>query len=323
MTAPFAELADTMLAAGAMTTGLQAGIFDRLVRGPAGAATLAADCGLTERGTALLLDALAAMGVVDTDGECYRPGPLHPRDLQRMLDMAGELPAVLRTGDPVFAAGTPDGAGDLYPGAVAHLASLMSGAAATAAAVLMDTGVTGSSVLDVGAGAAPWSRAVADALPTAQITALDLPTVLPTTRAAVEAAGHTGRYRFLAGDVFTLALPPQTFDLVLVGNLCHLLDEPANQRLFVRLAATVRPGGTLAVLDVLPDTPTPDQRALALYALGLLTRTRSAGLHPFTAYHRWLTAAGCTDPERVDVSTAPPVTLVHAQHPTTDANNTP
>jgi SAM-dependent methyltransferase len=73
-------------------------------------------------------------------------------------------------------------------------------------------------------------------------------------------------------------------DLVLVGNLCHLFDEPSNRRLLGRLAHTLRPGGTLAILDVLADVPAADRRSLALYALELLARTGGGQIHPFTAY---------------------------------------
>lgn len=311
---PFAYLADVVTAAGALTAARRMGVLERLDRGAADAATLAADCGLSSDGAALLLDALTAMGVVraDRDG-LHHPGGIRPRDLGRLLSLGDGLPESLRTGVSAVAAGTPSGAGQLYPGAVAHIGSLMADPAAAVAERLAAAGVTFGEVLDVGAGAAPWSLALARRAPGCHVTALELPAVLPATRAAVDAAGCADQFTFRPGDVLTADLPHRTYDLILVGNLCHLFDNSTNQNLLTRLAVALRPGGSLAILDVLPDTPAADRRAAALYALGLYARASQGGLHPFTAYQQWLSTAGLPPPSRADVFDAPPVTLIHTQ----------
>jgi Dimerisation domain/O-methyltransferase domain len=50
---------------------------------------------------------------------------------------------------------------------------------------------------------------------------VDLPDVIPTTRRMVEAAGLTAQFQFLAGDMFTVDLPQATYDMILLGNVCH------------------------------------------------------------------------------------------------------
>lgn len=311
---PLAYLADAVTVVGALAAADRLGVLDRLERGAADAGTVAADCGLTLRGATLLLDALVAVGALGTTGDGrYRPGGLRAHGLERLLTLGDGLPEALRTGVPTIAAGTPDGAEQLYPTAVAHIGSIMAQHAAALAEWLVHAGTPLRRVLDVGAGAAPWSIALARELPGCHVTALDLPAVLPTTRAAVDAAGYSDRFRFLAADVLTADLPADAYDLVLVGNLCHLFDGPTNQRLLARLAATLRPGGMLAVLDLLPDTPAADRRSVSLYALGLFARASQGGLHPFAAYREWLLTAGLTPLGRHHLPGVPPISFIHAR----------
>ncbi|WP_152364241.1 class I SAM-dependent methyltransferase [Microlunatus speluncae] len=306
-------LTDAVTAVGALTGASRLGVLERLDRGPATPAELAADCGLTAGGAALLLGALAGLGIVRSDESGrHHPIGIRPTALDRLLALGDGLPDVLRTGVPVIAAGTPDGAGQLYPAAVRHLGALMAAPAAAAARWLTGQRIAVGEVLDVGAGAAPWSLAVAAAVPGCRVTALDLPAVLPATRAAVTAAGLSDRFRFRAGNALTTDLPSQAYDLIMVGNLCHLFDGPTNARLLTRLTAALRPGAILMILDALPDTPAADHRSISLYALGLHARAGRGGLHPLGHYRQWATAAGLIKLGRVDLSDAPPITLVHA-----------
>lgn len=148
-------------------------------------------------------------------------------------------------------------------------------------------------VLDVGAGAAPWSIALLEREPTIRVTALDLPGVLAVTRRAVSEAGWTPRFSYLAGDVFAVRLPPGAFDLIILGNLCHLFGADRNRVLFRRLRGSLAGGGALAVLDGLGgQRPSP---ASAFYLLGLALRAPDGDLHTEAAYRTWLAEAGFTD----------------------------
>ena len=143
----------------------------------------------------------------------------------------------------------------------------------------------------------PWSLAVAARDPACTVTALDLPAVLPATRRAVADAGRERQFRFLAGDRFDAEVGAATYDLAIAGNLCHLFGADADRRLLGRLHGALRPGGYLAIMDVVPDERPPPRR-VALYELGLLRRTASGGAHPLAAHRRWLAGAGFESPER-------------------------
>ncbi len=98
---------------------------------------------------------------------------------------------------------------------------------------------------------------------------------------------------FSASSAAAAALP-DTYDLVLVDNVCHLQTEPENLRLVARLAPALRSGGRLAIIDVLPSAAAPSM-SLALYELLLAVRTSGGRLHPMSAYRRWLHLAGLLD----------------------------
>jgi hypothetical protein len=73
----------------------------------------------------------------------------------------------------------------------------------------------------------------------------------------VAEAGLGPRFQLLAGDLFQVELSVGTYDMAIAGSLCHLFDADANRRLFGRLYGALRPGGWLAVADVVPDERRP------------------------------------------------------------------
>jgi hypothetical protein len=114
----------------------------------------------------------------------------------------------------------------------------------------------------------------------------------------VRNAGRERQFRFLAGDLFGVQLGREVYDLTIAGNICHLFGEAANRRLLGRLHDALRPGGTLAVIDIIPDEhEQPRPRWVALYELGLLLRTASGGVHSLAAYLGWLHDTGFDPPQ--------------------------
>lgn len=311
-TPPLATLTDAAATIAAYGTAVQLGILDRIDREPADIDEIAASCGVSERGTRLLMTALSAIGLVQRlpDGR-YQAAAAGLAALHPTLDMWRHLPQAVRDGTPALRADTVAGASQLYPSVVPHLAQLNEAAAARAAQLLPPA----RDILDVGAGAAPWSLPLAARDPDCRITALDLPAVLPTTQRAVEGAGRTEQYRYLPGDVFDIDLPRHVYDLILLGNFCHLFEEATNQRLMLQLSASLRPDGVLAILGFIPPpTPAAQPSPLALYELSLLLRTRNDCLYATSAYDRWLTDAGFGPATPVAISTQPPITLITARN---------
>lgn len=307
--APFVTLNKAAATMGAFRAAVQLGVLDRIDRDPATVQQLAVACGVSVDATRLLLAALCALGLVEPlpDGS-YCPATAGLASLHPLLEIWQHLPGAMRDGASVLQADTQAGAEELYAQVLAHLDGLFTPAAAHAARLLPPA----AEIFDVGTGAATWSLALAARDPECRVTALDLPGVLAVTRRAVQSAGRAGQFRYLAGDLHTIDLPPHAYDLVIVGNVCHLFDEQTNTKMLTRLANCLHPDGTLAILDVLPQSTS----LVALYELGLFLRSGQGRLHALASYHRWLTQSGLIAAEPIHLAGDFPITLIAARRTT-------
>lgn len=275
----------------ALRAAWRLGVLDRLAAGPTHPETLARRTGLEPRLTAAVLEALAALGVADVDADGWYRAPAELSVVVGWADRVyGPLADAWRQDVTGPRYDEPAGAGVHYPELVSLLPSTATDLADEAAAQLARPGLA---VLDVGAGAAPWSLAVARRASNCHVTALDLPEVIDVTRDAVAAAGCEDRYAFVGADVFE-HLPDGPYDLVLVGALCHLFADDVAARLVARLVRVLAAGGRLAIIDGLGDDDR-DRAGRAIYELGLALRTRGGRLHSSDAHRRWLTDAGLAD----------------------------
>jgi SAM-dependent methyltransferase len=309
--APLAYLGEAVAAAAVVQTAGRLGVLARLDGAPATTAELTDACEISERGARLLLGALAGLGLAEAvEGGAWRAALPDLAGLAGTAGMWAHLAEALREDRPLLRGDTPEGAAALYPGAVSHLGAMLSAVAERAAKLLPPAG----RVLDAGAGAAPWSLAVAARDPACLVTAVDLPAVVPATRRAVRDAGRERQFRFLAGDLYDVDLGRGVYDLAIAGNLCHLFNGDANRRLLGRLYDALAPGGRLAVMDVIPDGQ-PRPRWVALYELGLYLRTASGRVHPLAAYLDWLHDAGFEPPEQHHLVDQAQAVLLVARRP--------
>lgn len=284
-----------VLAGAALAAANETGVLAYLEEGAATVVDVATHLDLDPRVLARTADALEALGVVARDAD----GQLQVEDgVVEALAVAGRharLVSALRRRPLATAVDHPDGAASFYPALVRLLGNAFREPAEEVAELLARPGAR---VLDVGAGAAPWSLAIARREPDTSVVAVDLPDVARVTRRVVDDAGIAERVEVVAGDVLDGALGADLggpFDIVLLGHVCHLFDDDCNARLLAHLAPHVAADGVLAIIDVLPDG-VRDDPALALYALGLSLRTSTGGLHALDTHRRWLAAAGLAPP---------------------------
>ncbi|MGH3814889.1 MAG: methyltransferase [Pseudonocardiaceae bacterium] len=306
------RLCEMLGAAAAVDTAARLGILDHLHETPASAEEVARHCATALDVTRLLLDALDALGVLRRGEDGKYATTAAARWLTTLAPGWSRLDQVVRSGQPLIPADTPAGAADLYPETVPLLAQLFAPAVRRAAQLLAPLR---GDVLDVGAGAAPWSIALALSDPTARVTALDLPDVLRTTRRTVEAAGLAAQFEFRAGDMFTADLPQAAYGMILLGNVCHLFSPNTNRALLQRLRPALRPGGTLAIVDALPSEDPEECRSLSLYAIGLRLRTSAGAVHPLDAYATWTRDAGYSEVRVSSLSRTPPLALLTCTAP--------
>ncbi|MFC7135624.1 methyltransferase [Halobaculum litoreum] len=291
-------------------------------------------------GLGTLLDALAAVGYVDRDGDRY----VRSRATDRWLVADGDadlapflrfwtdvvLPywrdhaaRAVREGDP--AASLYEWLGDDEAAWATTQAGFRS------AATLLRTpvcdalgGVDGERVLDLGGGHGAYAVALAER--GADVTLVDHPAALETAREAAATAGVDlalvgGDYldddcweRLAAGD--GADRPDAGYDLVLLFNVLHGHTPAEAAELLDRATAALAPGGRVAVLDQFAaDGPTKlASVGVALIDLTYLV-TLGGGTPDSAAVERWLASAGLSGVDSRTFRRAPGVRLLVATRP--------
>jgi ubiquinone/menaquinone biosynthesis C-methylase UbiE len=309
--AQFVAFQDACAAAAAIHSARELGVIARISEAPADPPAVAADCGLTPQGAAALLSALAGLDLLELGGDGrFRPAHSGLVQLVELLRPWAALQPVLRGRPRPANAATIAGAESLYPSVVSQIGALFRPSAEQAADLLAQPGLR---VLDIGAGAAPWSLAIAAREPSSTVTAVDLPAVMTSTRTAVRQAGLEDRYEFVEGSAFDVDWgEPATYDLALIANICHLFGENANLQLLRRVADALRPAGRVAIVDIVPTERGDRPRRAVLYALGLVLRTSSGRIYPYSTFRRWLEQGDFETPRHRDLPGPLPFTLITA-----------
>ena len=149
-----------------------------------------------------------------------------------------------------------------------------------------------SRILDVGAGSAVWSIPFAQALPDVEITALDLPGVLPVTRRFTDRFHVSQKYRYLAGDVRLADLGEENYDLVLLGQVLHSIGAESSQILLRKVFHALRPGGRVFLSETMPKNDRTGPILPLLFGLNMLLYSRDANVFTRAEYGRWMKRAG-------------------------------
>lgn len=302
-----------------LTASLRHAVFSHLAAGRETAALVAAAAGTDPRATRMLLDALVTLGFLGKAGEQYRLTPESRAYLVReSADYVGALmetddlwnawaalPDVVRTGRPAVMVERQAPAEAFFPTLIKSLHVLNREPAHRLAAALGAGGAArGLRVLDIGAGSAVWSIAVAEADREARVTAQDYPGVLKETARFVAQHGLAARYDYLAGDLKEVDFGADRFDLAILGNIVHSEGEASSRRLFARLHTALAAGGRLAILDFFPNDERSGPPPAVLFALNMLVNTEHGDTFTVAEYRAWLTAAGFASVETVDIGEA-------------------
>lgn len=237
---------------------LNLGVFRGLSAGACGASSLARRLGADPGKLSVLLDALAAQGLVGKKGETYRnariardlllPGPRSMESiLLHHLDGWGEwgrLSATIRAGR------TPRGGtkGNRQENFIRGMEeNARERAAAVAARIPLRRG---DRVLDLGGGPGTYAVAWADACPDAEITIFDMPATLRITRKILREKGAAGRIRLAEGDFLADSLGGP-FDFVWISQILHAYSASDCVKLLRKVRSALVPGGRVAVQEFL------------------------------------------------------------------------
>ncbi len=325
-----AEAWGGMATSGVLVAAVRTGITARLAEGHATASKVAADLGLDPLPTRLLLDCLRSAGHVTERAGRYRLS----REARRWLDPAAPLSVagyVAGTADywswwqgleQATRTGTSSGSHTAPPddpywrryiGGQLELARL----SADEVAKKLPLPGRPRAVLDIGGGHGWYSACLCRRHPELTATVLDLPGSAAVGREIIAAAGLKDRVRFRDGDATVADLAAGIdggYDAVLCFNLVHHLTPERGADLFRRAREALKPGGTLAVLDVFAD---PGRRPAAHADLLALFVYLSSGaqVHTSEQLAAWLCDAGFGSPKKIRLLRIPGLTLRVARKP--------
>jgi serine/threonine protein kinase/2-polyprenyl-3-methyl-5-hydroxy-6-metoxy-1,4-benzoquinol methylase len=281
------------------------GATDLLAESPSSADEVASACGLPERTVQILLDALCAAGLVGrNEANYFLPVPLATlynsysrvgstaRPIMEAATFWSHLPGWVSSEEPYLDMNQPDGV--LYSQVVETLGSLSESFADRLAGLLRASNriSAGANILDIGAGSGVWSLAIAATDPGSKVTAVDRPAVLEKTRAYFGAAGKAAQLTTIAGDWKSVALPPISFDVAILANVCHLESSEDAAIMVQRFQKVLNPDGVLLIIDTFPDQKKGKALHAQLSRLRLGLRTHKGDLHNLSSYRRWIQQAG-------------------------------
>ncbi len=283
-------------------------IFELLAGGALTPAQVASKKGLDERATGIVLHALAGMRLLEKepDGRFSLAGdaaelltrgkPYYQGDIIRhtghLIKRWAQLPEVLRTGRPAEGARPLDDSRqrrDFILG-MSNIARL---SASKIAALLNLEGTR--HMLDLGGGPGTYAIAFCELVPGMRATIFDLPEVIDEiTCGQIENAGLSGRIGCLRGDYLKDDLGAG-YDLILISNIIHSLDEAGCRELIRRSREALIPGGRIIVKDFLLEEDMVDPPFASMFAVNMLVGTEGGRCYSVDEVRRWLSDLGFGD----------------------------
>ena len=291
---PLLETFEAMAMARAIMAGASLGIFDALAERPDDADGLARRLRLDPRGADILLVALHALGYLDERDGSYRNAPAvekfvlpgSPQSVrayvevfnQDMWDEFSRTDDAVRTGETsgLHRRAPDDPYWERYMRGLFDLTRLGGPEVAR-----MIPARSPRRMLDLGGGHGGYAIAMCRRHPELRVTIAELEGAARIGREIVAEEGMADRIEFLVGDMFEADLGAG-YDVATAFQILHHFDEDQNVELLSRARASLREGGTIAVLE--QERPAAGERGSTIGALtGLLfyvtshARTYTAG----------------------------------------------
>ncbi len=301
------------------------GVFAQLLKAPATAGRVAEELELQVAGTRLLCENLAGLEILEQDGHTFSL----PKRSRKWLDPGsptyigtwiehtasywewyGDLERIVREGGSFEIHREPAEDEEywrVYITGQYEIARLSAREVAKAIRLPSEP----SALLDV-AGAHGWfSAELCKRNEGLKATVLDLPGSARVGREIIAAAGMSDRVEHRDGDMFASQLGGP-YDGALVFDIIHHLSGEQIVTLLRRVREALKPGATLAVLDMF-RSDAKRQRASAA-AVGLLFHlTSGADLHSPDDLAGFFSDAGFGAPKRTKVRRIPDQDLFQAQ----------
>lgn len=296
----------------ALHAGAMLDVFTPLGREPSDAASLAGRLGCDARGLAMLLSALAAMGLLAKSGDRYALTPMSrellsrdsPRSVahvvrhnHRIMATWARLPEAVRTGRPLGDHMTDHG----DPAAREDFLMAMYGIASAIAprlAALIDMAGR-RRFLDVGGGPGTYAAHFCLANPDMTATVFDLPESREFAAGVTARLDVADRVDFAPGNYLRDPLPGG-YDVAWLSQILHAEDPDGCRTIIAKAMAALNPGGRLYVHEFMLDDTLDGPEFAALFSLNMLLGTPRGQAYAEGDIREMLARAGARHVARLD-----------------------
>ena len=287
----------------ALHAGVRLDVFSVIGDSPLDGVEIARRVGGDARGVTTLLDALAALGLLEKSASGYANSPdaraylvrdsptyvgFMVRHHANLVPSWHRLHEAALAGGPVRARASHGDTTELED----FLMGMHGNSLGVAARAAREIDLGGRRrLLDLGGGPGTWAVQFALANPGLSATIFDLPTTRPFAERVIADAGVAGRIAFHCGD-FTEDELPRGFDVAWLSHILHG-EGPATCRAII--AKTVRaldPGGWILVHEFILDDERTSPLYPALFSLNMLAGTAEGRSYALSELSAMLEEAG-------------------------------
>jgi 2-polyprenyl-3-methyl-5-hydroxy-6-metoxy-1,4-benzoquinol methylase len=292
----------------ALRAGIELGLFTAIADGAHTVPALAANCQASERGTRILCDFLTIVGFLIKSGGSYQLTPdsavflnthspaymggtmafLGSTDVVRHFD---DLANTVRRGSIPKDDSTVSDENPVWEKFARAMVPMMMPSAQAIAEILGVAAAGPIKVLDIAAGHGIFGIALAQRNPQAEVVATDWAGVLTVATEHATKMGVGARHSVVPGDAFTVDWGAG-YDIALMTNFLHHFDTATCVTLLKKVAASLNPGGRVAVLEFVPNDDRVSPPGTAMFAMQMLGGTPSGDAYTLAEHTAMLKAAG-------------------------------
>jgi 2-polyprenyl-3-methyl-5-hydroxy-6-metoxy-1,4-benzoquinol methylase len=306
----------------ALKAAVELDIFRAVGQGPGDVVSIARHANASERGIRILCDFLVINGLLQKEDGRYKHTPssaafLDPNSpaclasivsflsLRELREPCEHLADIVRNGRTVLPGqGTVEPENPVWVEFAQSMAPMMAPLAGPLGSIVLQGRRDPMKVLDIAAGHGLFGIEIAKQNRQAQITGLDW---LPVLRVALENAKKAGvqdRYNMLPGSAFEVDFGGP-YDAVLLTNFLHHFDADTCIELLRKVHGSLKPGGSVATLEFVPNDDRISPPMPAAFAMTMLTTTANGDAYTFAELSDMHSRAGFKDVTKHPIPMSP------------------
>jgi predicted O-methyltransferase YrrM len=298
------KLARQFMESRILLSAAEMNLFTLLDGMPSTAKDLAGTLNADLRGLTILLDALAAMGLLSKKEDTYLSAPdaapfLTQKSSRTVLPMILHAVHLWESWSDLtpIVKGTGLGAAPVNSARDADELCAFIGAMHVVGMSLAQEIVTAiqpgpaRNLIDVGGASGTYTIAFLKAAPEMKATLFDRPAVIQIARERLAEARMLDRVHLATGDFYEDELPGG-HDLALVSAIIHQNSPMSNVELFRKVLRAMVPGGRMIIRDHVMEHSRIEPKDGAIFAVNMLVNTVGGSTYTFDEIRNWLEEAG-------------------------------